>query len=402
MTTGSHTTILFGAFDRHNFGDMLLPHIVSAMLPDQLFVYAGLMEQDFHHYGGHIVSAISTLTKELEDRPVNLIHVGGELLTCDAWQAAVMLSPVEWVSEIIQSLDNREAEKIEWVRNELRTAALAPYTVPRQQFQNTARVIYNSVGGVDLNALSPAMRDEVLTKLRDADFVSVRDVHTHAALAAANVHASLLPDPVVMVAELFGEKIWQCTNAVEMDNILNTFPQGYLAVQFSADFGDDATLNEIASQLDRVASATGLGIVFFRAGAAPWHDDLDCYRRIKARLHSPSKAMFESLDLWDICALIAHATGYCGSSLHGRIVATAFALPHVNLIHPQYAKHHSKADAYANTWEPDASAVCDIHTIAPALTRALGSDTGKRLGTAQTLAARYRIGFAELAAILQR
>lgn len=402
MTTTPHTTILFGAFDRHNFGDMLFPHIVSAMLPDQPFVYAGLMEQDFHHYGGHIVSAISALTETLEDRPVKLIHVGGEILTCDAWQAAVMLSPVEWVNEIIASLGKRSTEKFEWAHNELHTNALAPYTVARQQFLNTEKVIYNSVGGVDLNALHPAMREEVLTKLRNADFVSVRDTHTQAALASADIRARLLPDPVVMLAELFGEHIWQCTNEVEMDNILNTFPQGYLAVQFSADFGDDATLNEIATQLDRVANATGLGIVFFRAGAAPWHDDLDCYRHIKQRLHTKSKILFESLHVWNICALIAHATGYCGSSLHGRIVATAFALPHVSMIHPQYARHHSKADAYGSTWEPDAPAVCDIHTIAPALTRALGSDTGTRLHVAQTLASRYRAGFSELTAILQR
>ncbi|MBE0547855.1 MAG: polysaccharide pyruvyl transferase family protein, partial [Rubrivivax sp.] len=34
--------ILFGAFDRHNLGDLLFPHIAAALLPGRTLVYAGL------------------------------------------------------------------------------------------------------------------------------------------------------------------------------------------------------------------------------------------------------------------------------------------------------------------------------------------------------------------------
>lgn len=35
--------ILFGAFDRHNLGDLLFPHIVAELLPERQPVFAGLM-----------------------------------------------------------------------------------------------------------------------------------------------------------------------------------------------------------------------------------------------------------------------------------------------------------------------------------------------------------------------
>ena len=42
MTTTSIPTILFGAFDRHNFGDLLFPYIAAALLPDTPVLFAGL------------------------------------------------------------------------------------------------------------------------------------------------------------------------------------------------------------------------------------------------------------------------------------------------------------------------------------------------------------------------
>ena len=63
--------------------------------------------------------------------------------------------------------------------------------------------------------------------------------------------------------------------------------------------------------------------------------------------------LFESLNLWDICALIAASRGAVGSSLHGRIVALAHGLPRVSLVPPQQADRPLKTTAFAETWEPD-------------------------------------------------
>lgn len=344
-------TILFGAFDRHNFGDLLFPHIVAAQSKSKDLIFAGLAERDLRAHGGHRVRSLARLAAELGGRPVDIVHAGGELLTCDAWQAAVMLQPAERVQETIRYFEARPGEKTVWARVMLGVDALAPYTVPRRLFPGARKVRYNAVGGVDLDRQDAALRAEVLAKLADADEVSVRDKYTLAQLDAAGIAARLVPDPAAQVAALFGDRIDAGARQGEVGEIVRAFPQGYAAVQFSADFGDDGTLAEIAGQLDQAAMASGAATVFFRAGAAPWHDDLDCYRRTAARMKSKAVRIFESLDIWDICALISRCRAYCGSSLHGRIVAGAFGLPRINLVRPSDVGRVTKQAAYAETWD---------------------------------------------------
>lgn len=389
--------ILFGAFDRHNFGDLLFPHVVAALLPDRELKFAGLADRDLRAHGGHRVGALPRVVEDLDGRPATLIHAGGELLTCDAWQAAVMLSTPDHARDIVARLDARPSERREWARRMLGTDSLAPYTVSRKQFAGIASVLYHAVGGVELRHGAAALREEVLGRLAAADDLSVRDTQTQAQLEAAGIAARLVPDPAVMTAELFGARIRRRADDGEVAQTLRAFPRGYVAVQFSADFGDDATLAGIAAQFDRVAASTGCGVVFFRAGAAPWHDDLDCYRRTAARMRTTAVSVFGSLDLWDICALIAGSRGYCGSSLHGRILAMAFALPRVNLRHPGGAERPTKQSAFAATWDhPGMPAMVGVDAVAESLGRALAVDAALLRSTAGRLVSHYRRGLLPL------
>ncbi|MDO9188330.1 MAG: polysaccharide pyruvyl transferase family protein, partial [Sulfurimicrobium sp.] len=211
---------------------------------------------------------------------------------------------------------------------------------------------------------------------------------------AAGIEARLMPDPAVMVADLFGEEISRHASEGETAQMLESFPLGYIAVQFSADYGDDATLAEIAAQLDQVSHATGLGIVFFRAGAAPWHDDMDCYQRTASRMQSPAVKIFTSLNLWAICALIAHSRAYCGSSLHGRIIAMAFALPRINLRHPSETSPQTKQEAYVTTWEePGMPISVEVPCIDQGIREAMAADPAALRQKARALASRYRMEF---------
>jgi hypothetical protein len=304
-----------------------------------------------------------------------------------------MLSPPGEAQEAAALLDRHPGQRLEWARRRLGTSALAPYTVSPPLFPDAARVVYNAVGGVDVTTLDPTMRAEVLENLQTADDVAVRDAATCTQLQAAGIPARLMPDPAVMVAELFGTTIRQRFTQGEVARTLQGFPQGYITVQYSADFGDDRTLAEIATQLDQLAAETGYAIVFFRAGAAPWHDDVACYRRTVTRMQA-AVALFLSLDLWDICALIAGSQAFCGSSLHGGIVATAFALPRVNFRHPLQEGRPTKQDAYAGTWEGAAlPTVVSVAGIADATQEALASHPSEREHIARELVVQYRRGF---------
>jgi hypothetical protein len=347
------------------------------------------------------VAALPRLLAELGDRPVDLIHVGGELLTCERWQAAVMLLPPEEARQVVARLDARPAARDGWARACLDTAALAPYCVPPARLPPGSRVIHWGVGGVALDRSRPALRAEVLAALGAAHWVGVRDRQTLAHLAAAGIPARLVPDAAVLVAEIFGPGLCRRARWGAVARLRRAFPAGYLAVQFSADFGDDATLATLAEELDRLARGTGLGLVFFQAGAAPWHDDPACYRRLAARLRSAPWARLASVRLWDLCALIAYSRGYCGSSLHGRIVASAFALPRVNLCLPSEAGRPTKQEAYAASWEaPGLPAAVAPDELAQAMGQALAADRGLLLETAAGLAARCRSDFREVQSLL--
>jgi polysaccharide pyruvyl transferase WcaK-like protein len=224
------------------------------------------------------------------------------------------------------------------------------------------------VGGVGLSALPDEMRAEVLEDLRAAAAVTVRDHLTQAHLQGAGIHASLLPDPAVMVAELFGELIGERSLTGETARAVAMHPAGFLAAQCSAEFAADASLDALAQQVQRAARAEGLGVVLLRAGAAPWHDDLATLRRLAERLPGGTATVFESLDVWDICALIAASRGVLASSLHAQIVAAAFGRPCTRLRSPAAPPAPTKHEAYAQTWASDDHE--SEHTLSLKATRA--------------------------------
>jgi len=386
--------VLFGAFDRHNFGDLLFPHLLVALLPGQAFGFAGLAERDLRAFGGHRV-------KPFAAPPAQLIHAGGELLTCSAWQAAVMLLDPVVAAEAIACYDNDPAAGAAWAARQLGTSRSMPYVVGRDALAAGGKLIFNAVGGVEWGGLAAAQRDEVKTALWQADWLSVRDHVTQAALRAEGINAPLCPDPAVMVAQCFGEVIDQHRQQGAVSAILDAFPQGYLACQFSADFADDASLDALARGLSRAAAATGLGLALFRAGAAPWHDDTALYESLQRRLPPGTARCFPSLHLWDICALIAASRGVVGSSLHARIVALAHGLLRVSLMPPQQGWRPDKCTAFAETWEPGVvPRRVAVDQLESALLQALAVPADLLRDNAESLRARYLHGQAQWTGLL--
>src|SRR6202008_479144 len=114
-------TVLFGAFDRHNFGDLLFPHVVARMLAPRDVLYAGLAARDLRAWGGHLVCPFGDLAARSRKEALNVVHTGGELLTCDAWEAAVMLSPPERVRATIADEDKWRHDPLAWAKANLGT-----------------------------------------------------------------------------------------------------------------------------------------------------------------------------------------------------------------------------------------------------------------------------------------
>lgn len=337
--------VLFGACDRHNFGDLLLAH-VAAQQCGRPVLYAGLAARDLRPWGGHAVAALGDIAAGWRARygaaPLELVHVGGEVLDCDLWQAAAMLCDAEQARHAIARYDGDAAAGRQWAAQRLAITRRAPYVVAASALPG-GRTTFRAVGGVGLAQRDAAYRDEVLAALRQAAALSVRERSTQAFLAAAGIDAALEADPVSHIAALFGPRI-------AAPAALAARP--YVALQFAAECGDDATLASLAQGALRLARRYAAGIVLFRAGAAPWHDDLAPYRRLAARI-GPACRVFESLHVWEICGLIAGARACAATSLHVRIVAAACGVPALSLERAPGAGR--KLRAYLDTWQPGAS-----------------------------------------------
>jgi len=386
--------LLFGAFDRHNFGDLLFPHLLEALLPGRTFVHAGLAARDLRPFGGHRVAPPAP-------GAAHLIHAGGELLTCTAWQAAVMLHDPAETAVLVARHDADPAAATAWAARELGTSRAIPYVAGRDLLVPGGKLIFNAVGGVEWDMLTLAQREEVKAALRAADWLSVRDRVTQAALQAEGIEAPLCPDAAVMVAACCGDVIRRRQRDDAVQAMRDAFPQGFLACQFSADFADDASLDALARGLAGVQAATGLGLVLFRAGAAPWHDDPALYDTLLRRLPPGTARLLPSLHLWDICALIAVSRGTLASSLHARLVALAYGLPRVSLALPQQGRRSGKVAAWAETWEPAAvPRSVALDWIESATMQALAIPADVLQDGAAQLCARYRESQTQWAGLL--
>lgn len=391
---------LLGAYDRHNFGDLLLARVAARLLAPRGVRFAGLAARDLRGCGGVRVAHLADLRPAPGGPPRALLHVGGQLATCSAWQAAAMLLPPQEAPAAIGYFARRPLARRRWVRATLRLDDHAPYLLPRALATGFAPVVALGLGGAGLERCPRRMQVEVVEKLRAMDRVAVRDARTQALLREAGVSSLLLPDPAALAARLFGPAIAAHAARGEVAALRARFPGGYVAVQMAAEFGDDATLDALAAQLDAVARQRGLALALFRAGAAPWHDDEAVLTRLASRLGAPC-AVMASIHLWDLCALLAGAAGCCGSSLHARIVATAFGRPRLTLLPPQ--GRADKHAAYVQSWElPGVPGCVAVDDAATALGAALDVEAGALRAHGGALAAVFMDGFErEFAGLLQ-
>ena len=82
--------------------------------------------------------------------------------------------------------------------------------------------------------------------------------------------------------------------------------------------------------------------------------------------------MFESLDVWEICALVASARSVLASSLHVRIVAESFGRPAVSLLGDERGAtgQAAKVSAYVTTWysrTPNLAGIAEVGSSLAAL-----------------------------------
>ncbi|NOT68495.1 MAG: polysaccharide pyruvyl transferase family protein [Methylophilaceae bacterium] len=282
--------------------------------------------------------------------PKAIIVVGGEVLTCSV-SDALPCDTDAIRNNVLYKIDSINRKNID--RLICRHTGSLAYVPDFKMLQGSEScqipLAINSVGG---SSLDPASQNffSSLQAVEQAQYISVRDSVTHKLINEFNHElpsADLNPDIVSTLKICYAREVEIAfTSAI---SIYSWLLKPYLLFQVNDDYFRKNDLHRVGEVLANTATTLNLNLVFQPAGIAPGHDSfamLDQLAQIARKYMDKSKHIHTQLDrnVWTQVGFIANAACFVGTSLHGRIVATAFSRPRVGL-------ENSKVNAYVSTWE---------------------------------------------------
>lgn len=326
-------TILYGAFGRHNFGDMLFPHIIEKLIKENSsetdLEFCDILSRDMREYGGHNVKSISDFFDY--EKPLNIIHVGGEVGGCGLKNAIRMFEP--------EDIHDSQLSKLQHSNLEL------AYIINKNKFKNPNIFVANAIGGMTKLASK---------HLQNFNYISFRDKRSY--LDYGHENAEHMPDSVVMLNHYFNKEV---TSRLELSQSLQSLNKStgndYIAVQFKPQQLGDC-VGELRRQFNKIIDELNMPIVFFCAGVATGHDSIAEYKKLFGNsLPSEMVHYYDGEYIWDICNLISRATCVIGTSLHVRVVASQYAVPRVAInlqeMNDKRASQYVKTCHFINDWD---------------------------------------------------
>lgn len=383
--------ILYGAYDRHNYGDLLFALILERFFQEQgryTPLIAATKRSDLSAYGALPTLALKEALARTRQQPRTLLIVaGGEVLTA-RWESIIgYLAPrlAYYPIKLAPRLVGQRAF-IAFSRWLTRVRSDLPLVLGEREVGGV-RVMYNSVGGNALGSLSPRLREAAVKNLKDCTLLSVRDRETAAALKGLGVPHSLVPDSAILMSDYwpqFGRQDGP----------------GHIAFQISAHHARHR-LAGLAEQLRELHERSGLKIALLSIGKAPGHSDDAPLDRLQTILGSCAYRV-DSGHIEQVMACIASARLYCGTSLHGAITALAYGVPHVALLPKQVVK----LSAFVQTWSPQGcgalAEVADLATVGEWLLDHYGeTERARTLAAVDALKAQVRGNLERMLALFE-
>ena len=318
-------TILYGAFGRHNFGDMLFPYILKSLLESNSIntdiEYCDIAESDMTNYGGHNVKSITEFFDY--ESELNLIQVGGH--------TANDCSPLYFFPKDL---------KMKYAPLFYQKDNNPSYILSKKAFNKPNIFIANAVGGFSKTGAN---------KLKEYDYVSFRNQDSYNKSLNFGLECQLTPDCVVLLKHFYAKTISGTTSISEdITSLHNLHGKDYIAVQINQGLLNLRS-DEIIQNLENTIKETKLPLVFFCAGIAPRHDSINLYKqKFQNILPNNMVYFFDGTNIWDICNVISNAKFVIGTSLHVRIVSTVFNVPRITL----YSDHADiKAKEFIEQWD---------------------------------------------------
>lgn len=317
---------LVGAFDRNNYGDILMPIILemrlNQVLNDISFEYFGLMERDMTAIGGCKTVALSKLYSSCEKYDC-VIVVGGEVLASRYTNMYLNLMNnglVITYYKILRKLSPTLVERI--CKRKLNGQDRYPWIIDKAKI-NCDKLIYNSVGGKDID-----LSEEIKCLVNKFDYVSVRDKETYNVLKNINNDVQLYPDSVISLSKFINDEFLNDRVADNLKKKLGELDK-YFVIQVKKKIGDKI-YNELLEQIEYIYNNYNIPCVLLPIGYAQGHEDHIILRKLKKHLKSKA-ILIENNTVYDTAYVIKNSVCYVGTSLHGAITAISYNVPHIAL-----------------------------------------------------------------------
>lgn len=381
------TLAALGAVDRYNYGDLLFPLVLSKAwsklgLDQQVAAY-GMRASDLSRFGALPTRSYRHLLHDIRDKTVEgLMLAGGELLG-SRWSTMLMyLSTTAGARSMKLARQAIGADTIDRIVRWAHGAPSAwPWVLAPTDLPRVVPVAYNAVGGITaLQRMRPAELEAVVAKLSQATYVSVRDSVTASKLRSAGLDSvHLAPDSAVLISDLFPmEHLTTLVRPSLVELVSRNSP--YLAIQVNSPVGSEHVAT-LATQIDEVADSLGINVVLVPIGRASGHEDHVPLGRIGNRSRTPVSSIPDDATVFEVMYVIASASIFGGTSLHGSITAFAFDRPHLAI-----SSRVPKLLAHLESWSlPELAVAVDPAVFASAVQAALKLDPD-RLRTARLTA----------------
>lgn len=345
---------MVGAFDRHNYGDLLFPLIVEAVVrnkyPSISIEYFSTSKSEMEAYGAKNTTPLGSLFSKFEKSRDFVLIAGGEVLPA-TWPVILsyLVKPAHAILIRIACKLAGDRFSSYFLSKIMKVNSRLPFVYNKSDFSRDVKVAYNAVGGSHIKEKGDFVRNLLIEKISKSDYISVRDLDTKHYLESKGVNnVNLSPDCAILLSRLFPRTKLKELAGKDIQQFTEKFQTGYLCFQ-SAFAYIDGHEEIIRKQLSEVNKITGMSVVVFAIGRATGHSDQNTFKAIFSD-NSP-----ESLNgifisncetVFDIMWLIANSKVYAGTSLHGAITAASYGVSIVALC----PNRVTKLSAFLNTW----------------------------------------------------
>lgn len=341
---------LVGAFDRHNYGDILFPlvhteQLVASGIARNQIRYVAITAADLTRDGGYATQSVKALLSSPLHRDDVVVMCGGDILSAD-W----MLMVAHLHSTLFLKVARVARRLLGVVRtNDMARRLLGeknafPYVISRNDCG--ASIYFTAVGGAGFQSDRHVQR--VAAELQQTDGVSVRDKEVQQLLAKAGVSAALVPDTALIMSDFFTPDVLRARAWKSKLKVHGAFDENrYFSFQ-GAKRLLEGHLDELTAEIVKTYQLTGLAPMFVPIGRAPDHEDhvvLEALYQRTVAANIPC-AYQDSEHILDIMTSLALARTYVGTSLHGAITTYSFGHKPTAL----FCNEVKKLKDFLNSW----------------------------------------------------